>query len=223
MSGGTASEKPGSFLVLEGLDGAGTTTQGHLLVERLRASDEKAQLTGEPSEGPVGALLRQILRRRIDWGDAGTGERLSTDALALLFAADRLDHLRREILPLLSSGAHVVCDRYFLSSYAYQMSADRANLDWLRGINSRARRPDLTIYLKTPATVSARRREARREEELLEAGEFQRRVEANYDHVVRVLSEEAEPIETVDGDRPVEAVAADIWTRISARIPRLAT
>lgn len=216
-----SARKDGLLIVLEGLDGAGTTTQGRLLVERLRAGGTPSRLTGEPSEGPVGALLREILRKRIDWGNAGAGERLATDALALLFAADRLDHLRREILPFLARGEHVVCDRYYLSSFAYQLSDDSSNHYWLRWINSRARQPDLTIYLRTPAAVSARRREGRQGVELLEADEFQRRVEANYDLIVTILAGEGEPIETVDGDRAVEAVAADIWTRLAARFPRL--
>src|SRR5690349_6199392 len=101
---------PGSGLLIavEGADGAGTTTQCRRLVDWLRASGREAHLTREPSTGPVGALIRQVL--------AGTHASFDPTALALLFAADRLDHIAREIAPARDRGAVVVTDRYVLSS-----------------------------------------------------------------------------------------------------------
>jgi dTMP kinase len=113
------SRRRGRFLVLEGLDGAGTTTQARLLADRLRRGGRRAHLTAEPSGGPVGALLRQVLTRRIGGGE---GEGFDAGALALLFAADRLDHWSAEIDPRLAGGEDVVSDRYALSSLADRKS-----------------------------------------------------------------------------------------------------
>jgi dTMP kinase len=90
------SRRRGRFVVIEGLDGAGTTTQARLLGERLRAEGRAVHVTAEPSGGPVGALIRQVLQHRVN-GGAGGG--FDAAGLALLFAADRLDHLAAEVEP----------------------------------------------------------------------------------------------------------------------------
>src|SRR5579864_7294663 len=114
-----ARAKRGLFIVLEGLDGAGTTTQLVRLAERLRRAGERVVATAEPTDGPIGALIRQALRRRLVHRD---GRALTDESLALLFAADRVDHVAGEIEPALARGQHVLCDRYVLSSLAYQGS-----------------------------------------------------------------------------------------------------
>lgn len=106
------------FVVLEGLDGAGTTTQTKLLVERLTARGIPAIATHEPTSGPIGTLIRRALRH--DWprpeGELGSVEPPSWATLALLFAADRLEHLQRVVDPALAQGKVVVSDRYDLST-----------------------------------------------------------------------------------------------------------
>src|SRR6185503_20411145 len=102
----------GALIVLEGVDGAGTTTQVRLLAERLRARGSRVHTTAEPSSGPIGKLLRRALSGRLTDGDAPDAARPSWQTLALLFAADRLDHLAREVEPELAAGAIVLCDRY---------------------------------------------------------------------------------------------------------------
>jgi dTMP kinase len=136
----------GKLIVLEGIDGAGTTTQAQRLGRELAA-----HVTREPSQGPVGRLIREVLQ----------GHRDSFDqrALTLLFAADRLDHLQREVEPLLARGQHVVSDRYVLSSFAYQSRFVEADFVWQA--NAQARPADLTILLDVPAEVAAARRHAR--------------------------------------------------------------
>ena len=108
MSGQTT----GRFLALEGIDGSGKSTQLQLLLERLRARGVECCGTREPSDGPVGAMIRQILTGRVT---------ADNRVIAGLFAADRLDHLvnRRDgILEQVRSGVTVVTDRYYFSSYA---------------------------------------------------------------------------------------------------------
>lgn len=109
---------PGRFIVLEGLDGAGTTTQTERLASLLRSEGHDVVTTREPSDGPVGTMLRQALTGRLGLPQ-GRGP-LAQETLALLFAADRTDHLHARILPALEQGKVVLCDRYVLSSLAYQ-------------------------------------------------------------------------------------------------------
>jgi dTMP kinase len=185
----------GRLIVLEGIDGAGTTTQARRLAERI-----SAHLTREPSDGPVGRLLRECLAGRHAPVDATT--------MALLFAADRADHCAREVEPALARGTDVVSDRWYHSSYAYQGSeTDRA---WVMTLNDRARRPDLTIFLEVPPEVAAARRHADgRPEELYDRIETQRRVAAGYRDVIELLLP-GERIVTLDGTRSADELSEEI-------------
>ena len=150
----------GRFIVIEGIDGAGTTTQARRLGERLREAGRKVHVTAEPSGGAIGALVRQVLSGRLR-GRAPDGP-FDAEALALLFAADRLDHARAEIEPALQAGIDVVSDRYTLSSLAYQ-SLTTGDARWVDQVNARAPAPDVTILLRVvPAVAFARRRSASR-------------------------------------------------------------
>ena len=141
----------GRFIVLEGIDGSGTTTQAARLAASLRAAGHAVVSTREPSDGPLGVVLRQALTRRL------VG--LSDQALALLFAADRLDHLASVVEPALAEGKVVVSDRYVLSSLAYQ--GMRLPLSWVETLNAAARPADLTLYLEVDPRTAARRRQGR--------------------------------------------------------------
>jgi len=129
---------PGLFVVLEGIDGAGTTTQAERLCAALRAEDVRATVTREPSDGPIGTLIRQALTGRVSLPNGGGP--LNAHTLALLFAADRADHLEAQVLPCVDRGDVVLCDRYVLSSLAYQGAS--LPLDWVEGINAFASPPD---------------------------------------------------------------------------------
>ena len=202
----------GRFLVLEGLDGAGTTTQAALLCDRLRREGRRAHVTAEPSGGPVGALVRQVLRGRI--GGAGGRAGFDPRALALLFAADRLDHVRVEIAPKLEAGVDVVCDRFTLSSLAYQ-GAQLGEMAWVAELNRAAERPDATLFLRVRPDVALRRRHAASlEREIFEVDAFQRKVARSYDEAIRRVRRAGERVVELDGEAPVEAVAAAVWEAV---------
>jgi dTMP kinase len=210
------SRAAGRFVVLEGLDGAGTTTQSRLLGERLRAEGRKVHVSAEPSSGPVGALLRLVLQKRIN---GGAGDGFDPHALALLFAADRLDHLSSEVLPRLAAGEDVVSDRYTLSSLAYQ-SLTTGEAGWVEEINGRARAPDLTIFLRVrPGMALGRRRGAGTRPELYEEDAFQRQVARSYERAVVSLQAGGQRIEVLDGEQPVEEVAEAV-ARLVAKLRR---
>jgi len=166
----------GKFLVLEGIDGSGTTTQLDRAVAYVQGLGHAAVATREPSTGPIGRLLREALLGHLGLPD---GSRMDGRSMALLFAADRIDHLQREIEPQLASGTTVITDRYLLSSLAYQ--AEEAERDWVLGLARGILRPDLTILLDLPIAVAARRREAAgRPIERYDADSYLAKVAANY-------------------------------------------
>jgi dTMP kinase len=200
---------PPLFIVLEGIDGSGTTTQLGLIEGHLVGRGRRVHATREPSQGPVGRLLREILLggHRLPGGAPVDGL-----AMALLFAADRRDHLAREIDPALAGGTDVVSDRYLLSSLAYQ--AQEAERDWVAGLGRELRVPDLTLLLDVPVEVAAaRRRAAGRPDERYDADEVQTRVAARYRELCA-----ADPRATIlDARGSVEEVAR----AVSAAVDRL--
>jgi dTMP kinase len=189
----------GKLIVLEGIDGSGTTTQARLLCEWLSGRGIAVHLTREPSDGPVGLLIREILH--------GAHAPVAGDTMALLFAADRVDHLAREILPALQRGTHVVTDRYYHSSLAYQaIEADRG---WVEELNRRARRPDVTFLLDLPAEEAERRRAVRGgPAERYDRLEAQSRIAENYRRLPERLP--GEDYRILDGSRPIDVVQEEL-------------
>ncbi|MFB6262693.1 MAG: dTMP kinase, partial [Bradymonadaceae bacterium] len=209
----------GFFVAIEGLDGAGTTTQTDLLVDRLVSAGIGAHATREPSDGPIGALIRQMLSGRIR-GSVGSDEEFGRATLALLFAADRLDHLDSEVRPALREGATVVTDRYYYSSFAYQSTAGadgEPDLDWVRAVNDRARPPDLTIFLEASADLCIERMGNRVRRDVFEERSRLERLEQRYEAVVSALEREGHPVERFDADRRRRALADDIFRAVLDR------
>jgi dTMP kinase len=198
-------------VILEGLDGAGTTTQAARLAERLRAAGRRVHLTAEPSAGPVGALIRQILKGRIGGGPDGR-QPFSPWGLALLFAADRKDHFHTEIGPKLADGIDVVCDRFTLSSLAYQ-GADLGDMDWVEVVNREAADADAVLFLRVRPQVALRRRHAASvDREIFEVDAFQKKVARRYEEAIRRQRRAGQEVIEIDGEQPVEAVADAVWS-----------
>jgi dTMP kinase len=201
----------GAFIVLEGIDGSGSTTQARRLCDRLNHRGHEAVATQEPSSGPIGVLIREVLQHKVVV--AGAEGSPDWSAMALLFAADRVEHTRRVIEPALARGDIVVSDRYTLSSLTYQSltaPAGSRGLEWLRAINARALVPNLVIVIDTPAAVAAQRR-ARRgaDAELFEVDALQSRLAEAYLEAESYLGLAGNVLH-VDGNRPVEAVFEDV-------------
>jgi dTMP kinase len=195
----------GKLIVLEGIDGAGTTTQAQRLQKHF---GERVHVTREPSDGPVGLLIRSILR--------GEHQPFDHAALALLFAADRLDHLRREIEPQLEKGVHVLSDRYVISSLVYQSLF--VDPEYVHNINKFARAADLTLLLAVPVQVALDRRQTRgMPDELFDPIDHQRKVAAEYAREAERLRTH-ENIKIIDGTRAADEVFAAARAEMEALI-----
>ena len=183
------------FLVFEGLDGSGQSTQASILSSQLNEGS-KSVVTKEPTNNLIGGLIRAQLTK--EWST-------TQECLQLLFASDRAHHLERVIEPALSKGFTVVSDRYMFSSIAYgSVSADK---EWLKQINSKFRLPDHTFFLDVAPEVCLKRMESSRFElELFEPIDYLKKVRENY----LQLAKEYANFHVINGDRHKEEVHKDI-------------
>lgn len=199
----------GRFIVLEGLDGAGTTTQGALLAARLLEHGIPVELTKEPTDGVIGKLARAFT-------DGDT--HFEPETVALLFAADRIEHTV-EIRGLLEAGTWVVSDRYVASSLAYQTSQGLP-FEWVGTLNSRAMEPDATVFVDTPVATCVERLAARGE---FNTGPFDQAaaLEKARELYLRAFAGEAPlgRLVEVDGGAAREEVAGAIWSALEPLRP----
>jgi len=226
----TAPPPRGRFIVLEGIDGAGTTTQLAALKAHFERGARRAMVTHEPSDGPVGMLIRLALQGRLvganyDYHDPehATEGGISFDpaALALLFAADRADHVAMQIRPHLDAGRHVVCDRYLLSTLAYQ--GLHSDLDWLVEINRPAIPPDVTFFLDVPPGEAAERmRRARWRKDLYEGPTDQIVIRDRYLELIERRIPAVGLVEVIDASRPADEVSRDLLSRVDTFLARRA-
>jgi len=202
--------KTNLFIAFEGIDGCGKSTQVKLLTESLKNAGHKVYSTYEPTDSPIGSVIRNIFKHRIE-ADHRT--------IAGLFVADRLDHLLNKtngILKKIEEGFTVVTDRYYFSSYAYH--GTHMSLDWVIEANSMAAellKPDLNIYIDISAEVSMKRLgKGRNSMELYETSENLVNVRAKYEEAMELLKFK-ENIFKTDGNRSPELIASDIWKEVS--------
>lgn len=198
------------MIAVEGIDGSGISTQSRALARWLEGTGRPTLLTKEPSRGPVGRLVRRSLRGQ------GQAAGLGESAMAALFAADRLDHLARIVEPALAEGKVVISDRYLLSSFAYQsLSVD---LDWLRQLNRRARRPDLSLHLVVATAVSRLRRLKRPGDERYEADDHLARVAERFSELDRLLQAELGVL-VIDAEGSPSQVLARLKAAVVGMLP----
>lgn len=184
----------GVFICIEGIDASGKTTHARRLVRSLQQRGFDAIYTTEPSQDEIGQFIRKhVLQRR---------RRVPDVVEALLFAADRVDHVETRIKPALQQGRIVVSDRYVFSSLAYQ-GATGLDLDWIEEINRWALPPDLAVYIDVPPEVVLTR--IRRRKSVMERLDIQRRVEKVYKRFVKTGK-----LVRIDGNRRKNEVAKDV-------------
>ncbi|MGD6807321.1 MAG: dTMP kinase [Candidatus Bathyarchaeia archaeon] len=190
--------KKGIFIVIEGLDGSGKTTQATLLAEKL-AKTYKVHLTAEPSRGKIGTFIREACLYE--------QTRLPVEAEALLFAADRIEHMQKELQPALDEGKLVICDRYVYSTLAYQGSLG-LSLDWIKTTNARALQPDFALFIDVPPEKVLKR--LQRKKSVMETLETQTKVREIYLKYV-----EKGELTPIDGDRDIVVVADELYAKVA--------
>ncbi len=200
----------GLFVVFEGIDGAGTTTQAARYAAFLRARRRLVHVTGEPSSGPMGSLLRLMLKQRVT---LPSPHREST--MTLLFAADRIDHLESEVCPHLRDGYVVISDRYELSSIIYQSlgiedeTERKTFIAWIRECNRYAIKPDITIVIDVDPDVAEHRRRMRGgASDLYEEPDLQARLARAYLKAEEIVGKER--LIHVDGNGDVDSVTTAV-------------
>lgn len=194
------------FIVFEGIDGAGKTTQIGLLADKLRAAGLDPYITAEPTGMATGREIRRVL----------SGALPKTPAqVAAMFVQDRIDHNvdpEQGIERMLADGRAVICDRYYYSSLAYQGSL--TDFDWVMACNCTCpeiRRPDLCIFLDLSPEESMKRITRDREQiEIYEKAETLTRFRARYLDVFQKLSARGESIEIIDASGTIEQTALAI-------------
>jgi len=201
----------GEFIVFEGIDGSGTTTQCKLTAEWLRGRAIPVVETFEPTDGIIGKVIRQALSCKMPGCE---GEELAPELFALLFAADRMDHVNGKVVPALERGEWVLSDRCYLSSFAYQ-SVD-CDLDWVRAVNKHVRRADLTLLLDLDAETAFNRFAGERaNHEVFETVDKMAAVRESYLTIADILRSEGDRIVTIDASPPADEVAKQVQTAIS--------
>ncbi|HEY3107635.1 MAG TPA: dTMP kinase [Chloroflexota bacterium] len=194
----------GRFIVLEGLDGAGISTQARRLAGRLDHETVSYYATREPTDGPIGSQIRLALTGRLE---------LDPTTIALMFAADRSDQIRAVVLPRLEAGVHVLSERHVLSSLAYQ-GAQLGDPAWVREINRenmRALTPDLTIFLDVPPDMALRRIDAgRHARELFEQRDTLASTRAAFMDAIDAVRAAGARVEILDAAGPIAEIEEEI-------------
>lgn len=196
----------GKFIVFEGIDGSGKTTQIKLLMQKLAELGLHCYETREPTDSPIGSLIHQIL----------TGRTIADNkVLASLFIADRVDHILNNtdgILKKINDGITVISDRYYFSSYAY--NGVDLDMDWVinaNSISSDILRPTFTIFLDVPVQKALERIQSNRfHTELFEKEERLLKVRENYFKAFDKLKH-LETVKIINADADPQTVADRIW------------
>ncbi len=192
----------GKFISIEGIDGCGKSTHVKLLMRWLRSHGRKVVITDEPTNDVIGRVIKRVLRGEL---------KLPIAAEALLFAADRVQHISDVIEPALKAGKVVLNERYVYSSLAYQ-SARGLPMNWISSINKYVLRPDLGILVDVPAKIAfARIKSSRKLDEFERNPRLQQRVRRNY---LRIAKREG--LKIVNGTRSRDEVQAKIRRLVSA-------
>lgn len=192
-----------NFIVFEGGDGSGTTTQLNLLQDRL--TNFPLYATFEPTDGHIGRLIRSALKREIS---------LQPESLAHLFVADRNEHLFAPSGIVERAGANelVVSDRYVLSSLVYQGITCGNELAFT--LNERFPFPEALFFFDVDPEIALERVEKRAEKEIYEYLDFQKLVRSSYKALLTWYEEKGVRVVVLDASQPLVVVAEDVWRNL---------
>lgn len=197
--------KKGLFITIEGLDGAGKSTQIHFMKEFLEKRGLTVLLTREPGGTPIGEKIRDIILDKNHLEMASTTE-------ALLYAASRAQHVAEVILPALDRGEIVLCDRFVDSSMVYQGRGRNLGYDTVKKINDFATQglePDLTIFFDIHPEISLQRINTRGKGDRLEQEKFSFH-HAVYEGYMDLAKMYSHRIKIVRADRDIQEIRSDI-------------
>ena len=194
------------FIAFEGIDGSGKSTQVKLLKQKLEVAGHKVYATCEPTDSPIGKIIRDIFSGRME---------ADHKVIAGLFVADRLDHLLNKnngVLKMLEDGYTVITDRYYFSSYAYH--SPYMSMDWVieaNKLSAELLRPDINIYIDISAEESMHRiAKGRTSTELYETLDNLKQVKTLYAEAFEKLKD-IEKIASINGERTELEIATEIW------------
>ena len=201
------------FIVIEGIDGSGKSTQIQMLNDKFKAEGKASVVTHEPTDGPVGKMIRSVLNREIEMDPA---------ALAALYLADRLDHITNKqygMLAQLNEGYHVISSRYYYSSYAFQ--GEFVSLNWLIAANSLCKsflKADITFYLNIDPEISLQRlKDSREKLDIFENKEKQIKTHEEFLNAFEITNE-GENIIILDGSLSEKKIHEEIWRNVMEMI-----
>ncbi len=202
------------FIVIEGLDGSGGTTQSRLLKDWLSSKGYSVHLTCEPSNRPVGKFIQKAL------GNNSAESNLSDRVLPFLFAADRQDHLDEEIIPALEQDQIVISDRYYHSSLAYQGLS--VGFSKVASLNEGFRKPNITFFLWLDPEISFSRIQHRGQPiERFETLDRLRNIAEAYDGVYSYCRSHNESIFKIDARQSIEEIHLQMQEKIIPILPSL--
>lgn len=191
------------FIVLEGLDGAGTTTQMNLLEKKLNAHNKAVWKTFEPTDKETGKIIRRVLRKEFT---------LEAETTAGLYAADRYEHIygKEGIVEHQKQGDIIVCDRYLFSSLAYQTPL--CGFDFVWNLNKEYPLPEHLFFIEVPVNTCQKRMKSRGGEvELFDAEEYQIKVYEAYLKALDMYKETSMKVHRIDGSVSPEEISERIW------------
>ena len=200
------------FIVIEGIDGCGKTTQIELLKTKFKSRDLKVIETAEPTDGPIGSLIRNIMKGRVQTDQS---------TIAALFAADRLDHINNPVNGMLKKreeGYNIICSRYYFSNYAFQ--SEYVPIEWLVSMNSLSKnyiKADFTFYINLDPKVCVERIAKGRSE--IEMYENYDKLKSTHDAFLKHFKDHGvdENIHLIDGSQSIEAIGDEIWGIVESR------
>jgi dTMP kinase len=208
-------KRRGLFVVIEGIDGSGTTTQAETLHNYLSNKGLSVLLTHEPTDEPVGKLIRDSLSGRISSPTTAEKIRFSEQALCLLFAADRIEH-SRAVEAARSRGRHVVCDRYVHSSIAYQSLDPAIPPKRVVDVNAGCSVPDITFFLRVPIAECLARLKNRKDiPTIYEKRSILEKIDRNYHATRRLYERKFGPVVEIDGSLAAGQVHSAIVKALS--------